>query len=161
MKKVLWLIVCLMTMVVSVNAQNGWETLKSGGDELKGSSPSVEHLYKCDEGEICFFDGSESIFMVVTYNGFFDYDVDNYVKGAIIGLYDINDNLIEKIKTPTQRTFWVGWVGEENKDMMGCIKKDVGEKIVSFLKNQKGFVRIIAERYSRSDFDIKIPCMNN
>jgi hypothetical protein len=44
---------------------------------------------------------------------------------------------------------------------MGCVKKDVGEKIVSFLKNQKGFVRIIAERYSKSDFDIKIPCMNN
>ena len=158
MKKVLWLIVCLMTMVVSVNAQNGWETRKSGGDELKGYSPSVAHLYKCDEGDICFFDGSESTFMVSTYNGFFDYDVDDYVKGAIIGLYDINDNLIEKIKTPTQRTFWVG---EKNHHIMVCVKKDVGEKIVSFLKNQKGFVRIIAERYSRSDFDIKIPCMNN
>ena len=65
---------------------------------------------------------------------------------------------MNKIKTPTQRTFWVG---EKNHHIMGCVKKDVGEKIVSFLKNQKGFVRIIAERYSRSDFDIKIPCMNN
>lgn len=158
MKKVLWLIVCLMTMVVSVNAQNGWETYKSGGDELKGSSPYVAHIYRCKEGEICLCDNSESTFLVATYNGIFDYDVDNYVKGAIIGLYDINGNLIEKIKTPTQRTFWVI---EENGDVMSCIKKDVREKIVSFLKNQKGFVRIIAERYSRSDFDIKIPCMNN
>ena len=147
-----------MTMVLSVNAQNGWETRKSDGDELKGSSPSVEHLYKCDEGEICFFDGSESIFMVVTYNGFFYFAFYYYVNGAKIWVYDIHNNLNSKIKTPTQRTFLVV---EENKDVMGCIKKDVGEKIVSFLKNQKGFVRIIAERYSRSDFDIKIPCMNN
>ena len=44
MKKVLWLIVCLMTMVMSANAQSNdemnvgeWYTKTIVGDELKGT----------------------------------------------------------------------------------------------------------------------------
>jgi hypothetical protein len=159
MKRLIMAIVCLMTMVFSANAQNGWEKTKFPGDELKGEKETCLNIYTNDEGSFVFSDEKDDGFMVTTQRGFFDYDIDNYAKGTIIGLYDQNGVLLEKMDLPTQRTFFT--TSSSNHKTMGCIKKAAAKKIISFIKEQKGYVRIIAERYSRTDFDIKVPCMNN
>lgn len=156
MKKVLWLIVCLMTMVLSVNAQN-WQTETTQGDELKGTSAKTMNIYTDDSGTFVFTNEDSYAFMVVTNEGIFDYDIDKYAKRTIVGLYDANNVLIEKLDLPLQRTF----ITSSHGKVMGCVKKNVGEKILSFIKSEKGYVRIIAGRYDRTDFDFKVPCLNN
>jgi len=39
--------------------------------------------------------------------------------------------------------------------------KERGTFFKKYIEKEKGYVRIIAPRFGRSDFDIKIPCMNN
>ena len=156
MKKVLWLIVCLMTMVVSANAQNGWDKAVFDADELKGTESYTSYYYEDVNGMVVFF-SNEPCYKLVTQNGIFDYGVlgdDDVI--VTIGFYDIDNKLIKK----EQSAFYVS-----SKDKGSCFLspalKERGIFFKKYIKEEKGFIRIIAPRYNRTDLDMKIACMNN
>jgi len=156
MKKFIMALVCLMTMVLSVNAQNGWNKTVFNADELKGTESYTSYYYEDVNGMVVFF-SNEPCYKLVTQSGIFDYGVlgdDDVI--VTIGFYDINNKLIKK----EQSAFYVS-----SKDKGSCFLsaalKERGAFFKKYIEEEKGYVRIIAPRYGRSDFDIKIPCMNN
>ena len=185
MKKVLWLIVCLMTMVLSVNAQDDmymvrnntknksvsasvptnvandfrigeWFRETTDADELKSTKGNTYITYIGDDGFVTYLISEGKLFFN-TDKGLFDYDIYDHSKGFLIGFYDINDNLVEKVKTDLRSFLVFG----SRKDKICITNKGLNEKIWGYINNHKGFVRFVIDRYERSDFDIKVPCINN
>jgi hypothetical protein len=141
-------------MVLSVNAQNGWNNTVFDADELKGTESYTSYYYEDVNGMVVFF-SNESYYKLVTNSGIFDYGkYDDVI--VTVGFYDINNKLIKK----EQSAFYVS-----SKNSGSCFLspslKERGVFFKKYIEEEKGYVRIIAPRYGRSDFDIKIPCMNN
>jgi hypothetical protein len=164
MKKVLWLIVCLMTMVVSVNAQNGWEKTTFNGDELLETEDYMAFSYSDANGEIVLWNNSNEKFRLITNDGIFDYRHENgawyYDKFfiATIGYYDINNKLISKKSC----CFGVGDIASQGHSTRYKFKGNEGKHVISYLREKKGYVRIVAPLYAKNThFDLKVPCMNN
>ena len=153
MKRILLLLVLCVTAMVST-AQNGWQPITIDGDELKGTESYVVYNYNTGDGILGFYENT-GIIVIMTDKGIFDYDSDDYAKGVVIGLYDKNEKLVEKVQTPTQRTFHVANRGHS----AFCVRDDVNAKLVEYIKNNNGYVRIVVDRWERGDFDIKVPCM--
>ena len=183
MKKVLWLIVCLMTMVVSASAQN-WKETKFDGDELLGTkSYTATSLSVSGVGMVVFY--SDNAVKLVTEKGIFDYH-DKKVT-VRIGYYDKNGELLKR----RCETFYVGKTGsscqydhrfseltaerfefdaifEKNKEHKEFLLKqaeecrvDKGKEFVDFIRSSNGYVRFVVEKYGTNNvFDIKVPCMN-
>ena len=186
MRKLLWLIVCLMTMVVSVNAQNGWERTTFNGDELLGTETYVATSFEVSGvGMVVYYSNDNSV-KLVTNKGIFDYKDDNVT--VTIGYYNENGDLVEK----RCESFYIGksssscqYIHEMSEltarkfEMEAAFKKDKNEKewyleiaekcridkgkeFVDYITTQKGYVRFVADKYgTNSKFDIKVPCMNN
>ena len=175
MKKVLWLIVCFMTMVIGLSSCNSktnvypkteeektdvicdsWYDLKIDADELSGIEEHTIYCYQAKDGFISTPSNNNEPFIFITFDGIFDtkYKFGQRVaKKVIIGLYDINGKLIEKIENGIFVVF--------NNGSCATINNKINNKINSFIKTKKGFVRIVASKYADGDFDIKVPCMNN
>lgn len=146
------LVMCFFA--IAANALNEWTPITIDGDELKGTTSYVVYNYDTGEGCLGFYD-STNILVIMSDRGIFDYDIYDYVKGVVIGLYDAKGKLIERVETPTDRTFRVSSHGKA----AFCTRNDVNSRVVEFIKNNKGYVRIVADKYSGSDFDVKVPCM--
>jgi hypothetical protein len=174
MKKVLWLIVCLMTMVIGLTSCNSkandypkteeektdvicdsWHDLKIDADELTGTKEHTVYYYSTKDGEVVVPSDNKEAFIFSTFDGIFDtnYERGEWVAEVIIGLYDINDKLIEKIENGV---FFV-----LDNGLCGTGDDKINNKINSFIKTKKGFVRVVASKYADENFDIKVPCMNN
>ena len=177
-----------MTMVLSVNAQddmyfasvetsttnalvninsakgNGWDTTTFDADELLGNKAYTALSYSTSVGSIVLWNDNEKKFRIISNNVFdSEYGENGYmVKGsffhAIVGYYDINDKLIDKRTC----SFIIGSNHHEGNSIRYGMKRYEGKHIISYLRNKKGYVRIIASLYNtNSKFDIKVPCMNN
>ena len=187
MKKLLWLIVCLMTMVMSTNAQddmylahnsnetseinvnnaanNNWLPIKIEADELLGNDTYTALIYSTSDASVILWDNNDKKFRITAHNQVFDskYGENGYmVKGnffhAIVGYYDINGKLIDKRTC----SFIVGNTHKEGDSIRFGMKRYEGKHIVSYLRNKKGYVRIVTSLYlSNNKFDIKVPCLNN
>lgn len=164
MKKVMSFIVCLMAVVLSVNAQNGWNTTTFEADELLGNEEYTALRYSADGGSIVLWSGDEKKFRIIS-DGVFDseYGENGYmVKGsffhAVVGYYDINDKLIDKRTC----SFIIGANHHEGNSIRFGMKRYEGKHIISYLRGKKGYVRIVASLYgTNGKFDIKVPCINN
>jgi len=163
MKKVLWIIVCLMTMMVSVNAQSEgfkldeWFIEHSEVDELKGIGGNEYFTYVVrGEGFITYCTNRDQ-FSVSAYKGMFDYDMYDYPKFIIIGIYDKDNKLVEKVSSKVKDFEVFG----KYKDLLSINSKEINKKIWLHIKNNKGFVRFVIGRFNGNDFDIKVPCMKN
>ena len=186
MKKVLWLIVCLMTMVMSANAQSGWEKTSFNGDELLGTKSYVATSFEVyGVGMVVYYSNDNSV-KIVTNNGIFDYKNDKVT--VTIGYYSENGDLIKKrcesfyvgksssscqyiheLSELTARKFEFDASFEKDKKTKELYLKmaeecriDKGKEFVNYITTQKGYVRLVAEKYgTNAKFDIKVPCMNN
>ena len=164
MKKVLWLIVCLMTMVVSANAQSSWVSVTHEADELTDQKAYTSLVYTAESGTIVLWDNDGKKFRIIANNVFDSkYGENGYmVKGsffhAIVGYYDINDKLVDKRTC----SFIIGSNHHEGNSIRYGMKRYEGKHIISFLRNEKGYVRIVAPLYgTNAKFDIKVPCLSN
>lgn len=187
MKKVLWLIVCLMTMVMSVNAQNdmyifsqeekvqpinmesisnGWAVKTYEADELIGTKSYTSLIYSTNVGSVVLWDNEVKKFRIISDDGLFDFKVtkagwdwsDRTLFVATIGLYDLNGKLIKKKKV----WFEKGANHSQAVSTAGSSGKNEGKDVITFLRNNKGYVRIVAPLSSTNlNFDIKIPCLKN
>jgi len=152
MKKIIMAFVCLMTMVMSASAQNGWDSKVYPKDELKGEEGYVSTFWSNASGMVVTF--SDNGMKLCTNSGIFDYYDDRV--NVTIGYYDLEGNLKEKASV----TFYISQ-NSSQCFIANASKKKKGKKFRDFIHNEKGYVRIVAPRYARSDFDIKVPCMNN
>lgn len=147
LKHLLASVIVVLSFSISANAQ--WNTpTYHKGDELKGTSEYYSNLYIGENGYFVCWD-NESDVKIGTNSGIFDYE-DNYVF-VIVGFYE-GESLKEKVTT----RFYVPNGDADTAYSSEYRTKGLGDHIKNHLKNV-GDVRIIASKYSGSDFDITIP----
>lgn len=170
MRKIIVLFICFMAMVCLSSCSNAiasnnslsseeeevkineWYDIDYEADELKREKAYTAHCYRNNDGEFFMDDDINSPVVIYTFDGIFD---TKYICGqrmaenSIIGLYDKNGKLLEKFVNIQMVITNSGCAGVKNK------------KIKDFIRNKQGYVRFVISRYARSDFDMKIPCMNN
>lgn len=165
MKNIIKIAVAVLIMVsaLPMRAQE-WEIQSVDGDELRGTKADTFLVYDHKDGSVFVSQANEAV-LVKTNNGIFDFSgMDGHVN-AIIGLYDTNGALVEKLKFFAYGTL---------KNPESVVMKDYTmrmfnsnhpdnhqtTRMIDFIKNKKGSVRIILPRYGDSDLDMKIPCLN-
>lgn len=148
MKKILFIVVMMLSFCVNANAQ--WHISETKADELKGTKASKNAIFLNEEGNFAITDAFDYVVMIGTNKGLFDYERNSTLKtvNMLIGYY-VEDKLVEKSNV----TLYVGSGGDtaysyENKDFFN--------KVVNHLK-YKGSIRIIIERYNRLDLDLIVP----
>lgn len=189
MKKFIMAIVCLMTMVVSANAQddmyyrkntnkevkpinetlannNGWIISYHEPDELTGSKGYNSMTYLNETGGVVLWSTEAKKFRVISNEELFDSEIRIFgwlretknVFCAIIGMYDINNKLLKKKNC----WFEIGANYLQGHSTIGASGKNEGKDIVEYLRNGKGYIRIVAPLSgTNAKFDLKVPCMNN
>ena len=151
------------------SGKGGWEITKIDADELKGNEAYTAYkYYQPGEGSFIFWGFNEFQYRIFSDNGIFNYQSGyNRYSGSYsgesvtVGLYDGNDNLIEKFD------MWLDKESDKGGSYLrtrnaGGMSNPVGQKgkvkkILKHLQGDSGYVRIVATRYNRPDFDIKIP----
>lgn len=151
------------------SGKGGWEITKIDADELKGNEAYTAYkYYQPGEGSFIFWGFNEFQYRIFSDNGIFNYQSGyNRYSGSYsgesvtVGLYDGNDNFIEKFD------MWLDKESDKGGSYLrtrnaGGMSNPVGQKgkvkkILKHLQGDSGYVRIVATRYNRADFDIKIP----
>ncbi len=156
MKKII-LVVLLMCMTLTSFAQK-WEKYYQEADELRGTQASSRHYIEIPKEGIVALEDNRDIFSFLTFNGVFDYkpyEYDFNVAMGIFGTYDETGKLVGK---------WEIMVSvhddpsSASADSRITVLKNSGiRQIASWIRNNKGSVRIIIPRYGKSDFDVTVP----
>lgn len=167
MKKVI-VLTLLLSVVLTVSAQGEWTKTFVEGDPLKGTETTTVYIYSVPEmGNLVLWDWNTFQFRLTSDNAQFNiqtvysqYVGNSYGVVAHIGIYDNNDQLLEKINLWLDRENNRGnqFVRTRNAGGMGnpVGQKGKVKKIFKALQSDKGYVRIVAERFNQSDFDIRI-----
>ena len=169
MKKLFLLMMLLMPLCVSAQEEGKWLKQESEADELKGSTGGSYYTYVVPGiGAFVIFGFDTYQYFLLSEKKQFNIDAGYSTYGGayagisvLVGIYDENDKLTDKF------TMWLDRV--DNKGNMivrtrnaGGMSNPVGQKgkvkkIFKALQSGKGYVRIVAERFQSTDFDIKIP----
>ena len=149
MKKILFIVLMMLSFGVNVNAQM-WRIFETKADELKGTKASKDAMFVTEDfDESCLIFGDEFLIALSTNKGIFDYDRINNLKyiNVLVGYY-VDDKLIDKdiIEAYLSSDCMTAYIEQEN----------YYTKIVNHLKT-KGNIRFVIERYCDVDFDITLP----
>ena len=156
MKKLFLLsLVSLLPLLVSAQV---WSQIKTDADELKGTQASSRHFIEIPEEGAVVLDDNYAMFGFVTFKGIFDYKPYEHgfnVAMGIFGMYDETGKLVEKKEImvsvhddPTSAS----------ADSRITLLKNSGiSQVASWIRNNKGSVRIIIPRYAKLDFDVTVP----
>lgn len=158
MKKLLT-ILHLLFVGIATNAQGVWITGVTEADELKGIPERAYYQYDVEGlGSFILFDWEDWTFHIFTDKGSFDIQSANSGSLPIImGLYDPDGNLIERLETTIAANYAKPTVAWVNKDWwyMHSPKKKI-KKMLQALKAGEGYVRILCKRKGMQDFDLQI-----
>ena len=166
MKKILILLALLATQ--SLYAQH-WTKETESGDELLGTSDRVKFKYVDSINVQAFaFYSDGDYWKIGIGRDVFQPDKRgtlirkklNHATYALIGFYDEYNQLLEKWENCLLQLTQGLRVAETAKNIWGKTTKGTRE-VVPYLKNHKGYVRIVVPVVRGKDFDIKIPCLNN
>jgi len=140
-------------MLCKMSAQIGWHSTVFKADELKGTESYISYMYE-DEGENSFiyWSNNDQNFRIISGSHIFDYNSSKLIT-VTIGLYSSDDKLIDKSNTTLL-------VSRDNSHFASVPGKKVGKKVLNYLNEDEGYIRIIAPLYGTLvSFDIKVPCM--
>ena len=156
MKKLILLSLVLIT-TLSASSQN-WTQYKEDADELKGTQARSSHFIEIPKEGAVILDDNHDILGFITYIGVFDYkpyENDFNVVMGIFGMYDETGKLVEK------REIMISVHDDPSNasaDSRITFLKNSGiRQIASWIRNNKGSVRIVIPRYAKSDFDVTVP----
>lgn len=156
MKKTFLLSLVLLSQLMA--SAQVWSQYKTDADELKGTQAQSSHFIEIPKEGAVMLDDNQDILGFVTYNGIFDYkpyEYDFKVAMGIFGMYDETGKLVEK------REIMVSVhddLSSATADSRITVLKNSGiRQVTSWIRNNKGSVRIIIPRYAKSDFDVTIP----
>lgn len=148
MKHLLTLI--LLTLSMTATAQ--WEKLYHPADELLKTNAYYSYSYTNPSVGAIVYWSSSPFFRIQTFNGSFDFDSKHREQLAVVGLYDENDRLVKR--------YDLRLTVKEGAQMAEANGRGKCTKIIDFLENRKGYVRIVASIYANvSRFDLRIPCI--
>lgn len=167
MKKLLTIAMLLLAGLIG-NAQGTWSTTTTVADELKGQEAGEVMVYTVDGiGSFVCWGWNEYQFRLTSQDEQFNIQlVYNQFSGSykginvLVGIYDDNGKMVEKFNM---------WLDHEDNVAnrfvrtrnAGTMSNPVGQKgkvkkIFKALQSGRGYVRIVAERFNTTDFDIKI-----
>ena len=156
------LLLLLMFMTLTGSAQY-WEKHHEDADELKGT-PATNLYYAniSNVGVVIIMEDTDLLTFSVK-KGVFDYKhYKTYytVVDGIVGLYDENGDLVEKVVvrinvSEDSPNFAQAYINTDFEyEGSGAIKK-----VLSWIRNGKGSVRFIIPKYGGTDFDVKLPTL--
>lgn len=165
MKKIILSLVFAMVSIISFGQV--WTSTNYEADELTNTEAYTAYTYSSEVGHFIYWSNKPDQFRIISNSAIFNYN-SGYSKYAghycgfniMVGLYDKNDNLIDKF------TMWLDCPSSDGKPTfgetrnMGKMFNPVGQakkckKIFSHLKTT-GYVRIVADLYGTGKFDMKI-----
>ena len=156
MKKLILLSLVFIT-TLSASSQN-WIQYKEDADELKGTQASSRHFIEIPEKGVVMLDDNLALLGFVTYNGIFDYKPykdDFNVAIGIFGMYDETGKLVDK------RNIMIRVHDDPSNaradSRINLLGSSAIKQIASWIRNNKGSVRIVIPRYAKSDFDVTVP----
>ena len=160
MKKILFLIINLMLLCQTINAQY-WASKDCPRDELMGT-PDMK-CYKwidAGNGSLSFDTSKDNIFTIATEDGVFDTiglfgTHQRYISMGVIGLYDASNNLIEKIEIAFE-IFDGNKVYPNKYTKMGGNNLKRSKKVLDHIKTSNGYIRAIIPLTNGANFDITV-----
>ena len=162
-------IALMMAIAMSAQGEGAWQKHESKADELKGSTGGTYYSYIVPGlGGFMIFGFDNYQYFLISDSGQFNFDA-GYRQFAgsyagvtvLVGIYDEEGQMKEKFKMWLDRVDNKGNCIVRTRDA-GGMSNPVGQKgkvkkIFKALQSGRGYVRIIAERFQRTDFDLKIP----
>ena len=170
MKRIVSITIALMMAIaMSAQGEGEWQKHESKADELKGSTGGTYYTYVVPGlGGFMIYGFDTYQFFLISDSGQFNIDA-GYSQFAgsyagvivLVGIYDEEGQLKEKFKMWLDRVDNKGNCIVRTRDAGGMMnpvgQKGKVKKIFKALQSGGGYVRIIAERFQRTDFDMKIP----
>lgn len=161
-------IALLMAIATSAQEEGAWQRHESKADELRGSSGGTYYSYIVPGlGGFMIFGFDNYQYFLISDSGQFNIDA-GYSQFAgsyagvtvLVGIYDDDGQLKEKFKMWLDRVDNKGNCVVRTRDAGGMAnpvgQKGKVKKIFKALQSDGGYVRIVAERFQRTDFDLKI-----
>lgn len=161
MKRVMFL---LLTALACMTASAQWEKTVIEADELKGEQGGEVMIYTDqNNGSFVFWGWDEYQFRLTSDKAQFNNSTANGVTGlqVLVGIYNDAGKMVDSFK------MWLDRESNRGNQFLrtrnaGTMSNPVGQKgkvkkIFNALKSGSGYVRIVAERFNTTDFDIKIP----
>lgn len=166
MKK-LFAIALMLIAELAASAQGVWSVEKVEADELKGVKGGDSYLYSVDGlGTIKITDWKKDRIVITTNEGEFEYSKNEvfnpvtrlnkvvYVSKVLIGLYDSEGALLEKINGESyfddeytaKSLLVVGRTFTQTRQL---------KKMLKAVQTGSGYLRVVCKRKNMSDFDIK------
>lgn len=161
MKKILVLL--LIVSIPLLSFAQGWSRTDYPADELKGNKAYTAYTYQLqDLGAFIFFSSEDGQYRITCTDGIFGVErINGYVGQQItVGIYDDNDKLVDKFK------MWLDALDGTNYDVLttrnaGTMSNPMGQKgkvkkILKCIIGGSGYVRFLAPRHNKTDFDFKV-----
>lgn len=150
-------ILLLATLFISTVTFAQWSIRHIDADELRGQEECYFNFYNSPKGDSFSFGSTQPLsFIIGTRSGIFNYGDDAFgyhTLKVIVGYY-VGKELVDK----ATETLYISKDG--NSNYAGSLGGELANKVVNHLKT-KGDVRIIAPKYSGSDYDVRIPMNKN
>ena len=168
MKKIAFMLVAMLAVACTAQAQGTWKKTVTEADELKDEVASDVFVYNVDGmGQFVLWNWDEYQFRLISDNEQFNIDSGySSITGGyaglqvLVGIYNNDGKMIEKFK------LWLDKESNTRNQVLrtrnaGTMANPVGQKgkvkkIFKTLLSGSGYVRIVAERYHATDFDMKI-----
>lgn len=158
----------VFTMVSIASFGQNWSTKSHEADELTEQDSYTSYVYEDPNvGSFIYWSNQKDQFRIISKNGIFNYE-SVYNQGGshycgfdiIVGLYDENNKLVEKF------SMWLDCPSSDGKPTFGETRNrgklfnPIGQskkvkKILTHLQTT-GYVRILADLYGNSKFDLKV-----
>ena len=153
MKKIIFMLAFMLSSI-SIFAQQ-WTQKEFKADELKGTDGYMAYTYKDENGNsFIYWSNTEKKLRLINKVGIFDSDSYGNVL-AKLGFYDESGNLVKK------KDFGISTISNSYSMAENKYSKE-SAMILKYLKEQKGYIRILAPMFqSVSPWEIKVPCLNN
>lgn len=155
MKKLFITFFLILTSFIS-NAQC-WITSQTKADPLLETEDITREIYEAKECIFWISDNKELYVLLKSGAGLFETETLGSIQiGKFIaaGIYNEKGVLIEKISN-------CALIVSDDYKTAGFEGLNQQKKIINHLKQSKGYVRIIIERFRREDLDVIIPCKSS
>lgn len=152
MKKFIVVLACFLCCF-TLNAQ--WYSRLVPGDELLDTEDTIVYRFQSGGDSFVCWD-TEDYIKINSGGGTFDYELLNGASyfTALVGFYNNDGTLVEK-------TICDFICEDHDASQAFSLSDEVSKKIILFLMTGEGKVRIVAEKYRGTKFDISIPVNPN
>ena len=166
MKKLLT-IALLLLAALTAGAQEGWSTGVTKADELYDLKAERYYAFhKAGVGYFTFDEGAEWQFSVITDKGTFETWILSRTDGSapshyvhfIMGLYDMNGNMLDRLQDNLQTSYrdrTVAWVNE--KWTYSKKSKKFLKRALAAIMSGEGYLRIVLHRNRMEDWQLTVP----